>query len=423
MAQRHARPAGRTPAPSPSTPSISGLTAGTYTATVTRHRRRARAARRESIPVTFVVDPPPPPPVLSISPSTLAFSADGGRPDRRDQGDQRDQHRRRDAGVHRLGERAVADRQPRRPTRAPRTVSVTPSTAGLAPGVYTGTVTIAAAGVAGSPKAVTVTFTVTRRSGLRRARRARRRLGLRRGVSGTTAADASTAANAGTISGATRTAFGRFGGALSFDGVNDLVTIPDANSLDLTTGMTLSAWVNPATATRRVAHRDAQGAHRARSATRCTATPTPRRRAAYIATPLESSTKSTSARGRRRLDAPRDDLRRLDAAHVRQRRPGLEPCRLRRDPSSAPARCASAATRSGREWFSGLIDEVRVYNRAAGRGRPAGRHGHAGHLRSARAAPALVGDAGERLAFDGDRRAARARRPRRSRSPTPAAGR
>ena len=39
---------------------------------------------------------------------------------------------------------------------------------------------------------------------------------------------------------------GRFGSALSFDGVNDLVNVADANSLDLTTGMTLEAWVNPA---------------------------------------------------------------------------------------------------------------------------------------------------------------------------------
>ena len=35
-------------------------------------------------------------------------------------------------------------------------------------------------------------------------------------------------------------------GAL-FDGVNDLVNVPDANSLDLTTAMTLEAWVRPTT--------------------------------------------------------------------------------------------------------------------------------------------------------------------------------
>src|SRR4029450_2971319 len=35
------------------------------------------------------------------------------------------------------------------------------------------------------------------------------------------------------------------GTALSFNGTSALVTVPDANSLDLTTGMTLEAWVNP----------------------------------------------------------------------------------------------------------------------------------------------------------------------------------
>ena len=38
---------------------------------------------------------------------------------------------------------------------------------------------------------------------------------------------------------------GKYGGALTFDGVNDIVNIADANSLDLTTAMTLEAWVRP----------------------------------------------------------------------------------------------------------------------------------------------------------------------------------
>ena len=62
---------------------------------------------------------------------------------------------------------------------------------------------------------------------------------------GTATPDLSGTGNNGTISGATWTTSGRHGGALSFDGVNDWVTVPDAASLDLTTGMTLEAWVNP----------------------------------------------------------------------------------------------------------------------------------------------------------------------------------
>ncbi len=65
-------------------------------------------------------------------------------------------------------------------------------------------------------------------------------------ASGTTVADSSGSNQTGTISGATRVTTGKFGGALSFDGVNDWVTVNDSATLDLTTGMTLEAWVNPA---------------------------------------------------------------------------------------------------------------------------------------------------------------------------------
>ena len=64
-------------------------------------------------------------------------------------------------------------------------------------------------------------------------------------ASGSTVVDASGKGNTGTISGASRITQGRFGKALSFDGVDDWVTVNDAASLDLTTGMTLEAWVYP----------------------------------------------------------------------------------------------------------------------------------------------------------------------------------
>ena len=64
--------------------------------------------------------------------------------------------------------------------------------------------------------------------------------------SGTAAVDASGTGNNGVIAGAVHVA-GRagFGTALSFDGVNDWVTVADSASLDLTSAMTLEAWVNP----------------------------------------------------------------------------------------------------------------------------------------------------------------------------------
>jgi glucose/arabinose dehydrogenase/chitodextrinase len=64
---------------------------------------------------------------------------------------------------------------------------------------------------------------------------------------GTSVADASGNGNTGTISGATWIA-GKYGGALSFDGTNDLVVINHSSSLNLTTAMTLEAWVFPTAA-------------------------------------------------------------------------------------------------------------------------------------------------------------------------------
>jgi Concanavalin A-like lectin/glucanases superfamily/Fibronectin type III domain len=64
---------------------------------------------------------------------------------------------------------------------------------------------------------------------------------------GAMTADASGNGNHGIISEATRTASGYFGNALKFDGTNDWVTVNDSASLDLTTGLTIEAMVNPAT--------------------------------------------------------------------------------------------------------------------------------------------------------------------------------
>ena len=62
---------------------------------------------------------------------------------------------------------------------------------------------------------------------------------------GTTTADASGRGNQGTLTGATWTTLGRYGNALSFNGSNSVVRVADSASLDLTTAMTLSAWIRP----------------------------------------------------------------------------------------------------------------------------------------------------------------------------------
>jgi hypothetical protein len=61
----------------------------------------------------------------------------------------------------------------------------------------------------------------------------------------TTVADSSGSGNNGTASNTTWSTAGKFGNALSFNGTSSWVTVADASSLDLTNGMTLEAWVRP----------------------------------------------------------------------------------------------------------------------------------------------------------------------------------
>jgi Concanavalin A-like lectin/glucanases superfamily/Domain of unknown function (DUF1929)/Bacterial Ig domain/Purple acid Phosphatase, N-terminal domain len=63
---------------------------------------------------------------------------------------------------------------------------------------------------------------------------------------GTTTADASGANNTATLTGAAWTAAGRNGAALSFNGASNWVTVPDTAALRLAGAMTLEAWVRPA---------------------------------------------------------------------------------------------------------------------------------------------------------------------------------
>jgi hypothetical protein len=62
---------------------------------------------------------------------------------------------------------------------------------------------------------------------------------------GSVASDSSENENTGTISGATWVD-GKYGGALSFNGVNNYVNCGSASSLDLNQAVTVEAWVNPA---------------------------------------------------------------------------------------------------------------------------------------------------------------------------------
>src|SRR5205807_150774 len=65
---------------------------------------------------------------------------------------------------------------------------------------------------------------------------------------GTTTGDASGNNSTGTLSAAQWSSTGRYGNAVSFNGNTSLITIAESASLDLTTAVTLEAWVNPSAA-------------------------------------------------------------------------------------------------------------------------------------------------------------------------------
>ncbi len=167
----------------------------------------------------------------------------------------------------------------------------------------------------------------------------------------------------GTISGATRSASGRNGGALSFDGSNDLVTVPDANALDLSTGMTLEAWVKPSalgTMWRTVLIKERpSGLQYALYAGTDTSRPS-----ANVFTNDEYEARGTAGLT---LNAWSHLAATYDGSIVRLYVNGTQVA-TRTAGGGAMGASTGALKIGGNaiwgEWFSGLIDDVRVYNRA-----------------------------------------------------------
>lgn len=212
---------------------VAGLPAGTHNGTITVN---GGSAGTKTIPVTLTLTAPPPP-ALAVAPSSLSFSATQGGAAPAAQS----------ISVTNTGsgslpftvsdDAAWLSVAPASGS-ANATVGVSVDPAGLAPATYTGTVTVN--GGAAGTRTVAVSLAVTAAAtGLVGA------WGFDE-ASGTTATDASGRGNTGAINGATRTTAGRFGGALTFDGVNDWVAVPDATSLRLTTGATVEGWARPA---------------------------------------------------------------------------------------------------------------------------------------------------------------------------------
>jgi PKD repeat protein len=179
---------------------------------------------------------------------------------------------------------------------------------------------------------------------------------------GFSASDRSGFGNEGTLSGAAWVAVGRFGGAVSFDGVNDWVSVADSGSLDLSSGMTVEGWVRPSAAGsvwRTVALKETAG----NLAYGLYADEGSGRPSGHVNVGGDRDTRGTGAvplNAWTHLAVTYDGatLRLfVNAAQVSSRAlPGQILV------SSGPLRIGGNAVWP--EWFQGLIDELRVYNRA-----------------------------------------------------------
>jgi hypothetical protein len=178
--------------------------------------------------------------------------------------------------------------------------------------------------------------------------------------SGSTARDSSPSRNNGTLSGATWTTSGKAGGALSFDGSNDRVTVPDASSLDLTKALTLEAWVRPRSIGRYdpILLKETSGG------------------SVYDLYAANSALRPAVDLGNYQVSAPSGTTATNTWTHVAATYDGSV-ARLYVNGVQVSARTGvpNVPTSSGSlriggttlwagEWFNGFIDELRIYNRA-----------------------------------------------------------
>jgi beta-lactam-binding protein with PASTA domain/Ca2+-binding RTX toxin-like protein len=197
-------------------------------------------------------------------------------------------------------------------------------------------------------------------------------------AAGSTAINSASASFNGVIRQALRVP-GKFGRALQFDGVDDWVTVTDttASPLDLTTGMTLSAWVNPALMSgwetvmmkeRGIAGEGllAYALYAHDGAPLAGQSPAP---AGYVRVNPTLTTTDRAVRGTAAipLNAWSHLATTYDGANQRFYVNGVL---VGTTPGGGSINVANGALRIGGnnsstgEFFQGLIDEVRVYNRA-----------------------------------------------------------
>jgi fibronectin type 3 domain-containing protein len=186
--------------------------------------------------------------------------------------------------------------------------------------------------------------------------------------SGTTVADQSGSGNNGTITNATwaGSSAGKFGNALSFNGTNASVNVPDSSSLDLTNGMTVEGWVKPNTVGgfRTMAVKETSGNLVY---------------GVYASSDSNRPQSQVSVGGSSRLLDGTASLPTGAWSHVAATYDGTtERLYVNGTPVSSLAVSGTIATSTSPlkiggnsiwgEYFDGLIDEVRVYNRALSAG-------------------------------------------------------
>jgi hypothetical protein len=180
--------------------------------------------------------------------------------------------------------------------------------------------------------------------------------------SGSVVGDSSGNGNAGSASG-TAWAAGKYGNALSFNGTSSFVSVPDSSSLDLTSGMTLEAWVNPS----------ALGTAWRTAVLKEQSPPSELTYALYANTDTTqpagnvfSGTDQFTSGGSIPLNAWSFLAATYDGSTLRLYVNGTEVGNL---PIAGSILASTGPLRIGgntvwREWFKGSIDDVRVYDRA-----------------------------------------------------------
>ncbi len=180
--------------------------------------------------------------------------------------------------------------------------------------------------------------------------------------SGTNAADSSGSGNNGTVANATWTAAGKYGSALSFNGSNAWVTVPNSTSLNPTAAVTMEAWVNPPAQTgwRTVMFKEqtgnlTYGMYGNTSASRPNAQ-------VFVA----GSDRNVNGTAQVAANVWTHLAATYDGANIRLYVNGTLAATVAQ--SGAITTSTGALHIGGNavwsEWFVGLIDEVRIYNRA-----------------------------------------------------------